>query len=157
MRLKKEGYVEDVIPMEKIVVMQFCVQGDPDIDAVHHLVKPLPMNYAEEDTRPLLVPSHAFAPYNAQATIHTSPALWATLLPYSVSGCVTDIWRGYFAWAIFCDLGISVAFLPPKVQHDRYLADKQAELDLYFKTGKLIGFLIKEWFSMADTVPERME
>ena len=156
----KEGFVRNAIPMENIAVMQYCANGDPDIDAVHRLVKPLPMNYAE-DVPPLQVPTHAFAPYNAQASIHTYDALWATFLPYSVPGRVSDIWRGYFAEAIFRDLGLSVVFLAPKVRQDRnahnYLADMQAELDLYFKAGKLIEFLSQEWNSAAHTIPERME
>jgi len=154
------AFIRDAIPMEKIAVMQYCANGDPDIDAIHRLVKPLPMNFAE-DTPPLQVPSHAFAPYNAQASVHTYNALWATFLPYSVPGRVSDIWRGYFAEAIFRDLGLSVAFLAPKVWQDRnahnYLADMQAELDLYFKAGKLIEFLSQEFTSTAETIPERME
>jgi len=154
------AFIRDAIPMEKIAVMQYCANGDPDVDAVHRLVKPLPMNYAA-DTPSLQVPSHAFAPYNAQASVHTYDALWATFLPYSVPGRVSDIWRGYFAEAIFWDLGLSVAFLAPKVHQDRnahnYLADMQAELDLYFKAGKLIEFLSQEFTSTAETIPERME
>ena len=154
------GFIRDAIPMKNIAVMQYCANGDPDIDAVHRLVKPLPMNYAE-DVPPLQVPAHAFAPYNAQASIHTYDALWATFLPYSVPGRVSDIWRGYFAEAIFRDLGLSVAFLAPKIRQERnahnYLADMQAELDLYFKAGKLIEFLSQAWNSVANTIPERME
>ena len=107
-----------------------------------------------------MVPSHVYAPYNAQATIHTYQALWALLLPFTVPGRVSDIWRGYFAQAIFKDLGLHLVFLPPVIVQDRnehhYLADMQAELDLYFKGGKLLEFL-SSWTSTATTVPGRME
>jgi hypothetical protein len=155
------AYEKEAVPMDQIGVMQFCAQGDPDVDAIHRLIKPLPMNFATDDkAMPLQVPTHAFVPYNAQASIHTYQALWATLLPYTVPGRVSDIWRGYFAEAIFRDLDISVAFLPPKVTQVRnphsYLADMQAELDLYFKATTLVEFL-SGWSSIAETVPERME
>jgi hypothetical protein len=160
--------------MDRVGVMQFCANDNPDIDAIHRLVHPLPMTFSpppggsgKADTGPisgrgaLVVPSHAFAPYNAQATVHTRGAFWALLLPFTVPGRVSDIWRGYFAEALFRDLGLAVAFLPPAIVQDRnehhYLADMQAELDLYFKGGKLVEFLAGWDNSPAQTVPERME
>jgi len=183
--------------MESVGVLQYCANGNPDIDAIHRLVHPLPMNFVipkydnqgseyssldnssiptdnggeeyspPDDTRgapttkgALVVPSHAFAPYNAQATVHTYKALWALLLPATVPGRVSDIWRGYFAQALFRDIALSVVFLPPAIVQDRneheYLADMEAELDLYFKAGKLIEFLSK-WDHPGDSIPERME
>lgn len=157
--------------MESVGVMQFCANGNPDIDAIHRLVHPLPMTFARPDGSPpetspvstkgsIIVPSHAFAPYNAQATIHTHKAFWGLLLPFTVPGRVSDIWRGYFAEALFRDLGLSVMFLPPAIVQDRnehyYLADMQAELDLYFKGGKLLEFL-SGWDSPEEAIPQRME
>ena len=151
------------IPMSQLAVLQYCAEGNPDIDAIHRLVKPLPMGFQsrEQGGTPLLVPQGVYSPYNAQATVHTAPALFALLLPFTVPGRVSDIWRGYFAQRIFDDLDLHLAFLPPAIVQDRnehsYLADMKAELDLYFKTGKLVDFLSKEWTSKATTVPERME
>jgi hypothetical protein len=48
----------------------------------------------------LIVPSHTFAPYNAQATIHMQQAHWALRLPFTVPGRVSDIWRSSFALAV---------------------------------------------------------
>ena len=78
-----------------------------------------------------------YSPYNAQATIHTRNAMFAMLLPSTVPGRVSDIWRGYFAQCIFADTGLSLVFAPPKVvqvrnDHD-YLGDFEAEGDLYSK------------------------
>ena len=159
--------------MESVAVMQFCANGNPDIDAVHRLVHPLPMTFESSNTPDvvvgsspvstkgsIVVPTHSFAPYNAQATVHTYKALWALLLPFTVPGRVSDIWRGYFAEALFRDLGLSVTFLPPAIVQDRnehhYLADMQAELDLYFKAGKLLDHL-SAWHSPSKNIPERME
>ena len=44
-----------------------------------------------------MLPPGMYAPTNAQATLHTYKALWAMLLPMTVHGRVSDIWRGYFA------------------------------------------------------------
>mmetsp|Transcript_9027 Transcript_9027/g.14490 ORF Transcript_9027/g.14490 Transcript_9027/m.14490 type:complete len:206 (-) Transcript_9027:109-726(-) len=164
--------------MNSVAVMQFCANENPDIDAIHRLVHPLPMTFhlpnsngknknPENQQREqistygsLVVPSENLAPYNAQATLHTHKAMWGLLLPFTVTGRVSDIWRGYFAEPIFRDLGLSLTFLPPAILQERnehnYLADMHAELDLYFKGGKLLEFL-STWSSPADNVPESME
>ena len=61
--------------------------------------------------RPLVIPPRTFVPYNAQATLHVDVGLWATLLPLSVHGRVSDIWRGYIAQRLFWDVGLSLAFV----------------------------------------------
>jgi hypothetical protein len=73
---------------------------------------------------------------------------------------VSDIWRSYFAERLFRDLDLLVAFVPPRVTQFRnahnYLADMDAESDLYFKTSKLIEFL-HGWDDSSDSLPGRME
>ena len=160
----KEAYTTShKLSMKKIAVMQICADDNPDVDAIHRLTKPLPITFARESS-PLLVPAwSAMSPYNAQATIHTQHAHWATLLPTTVPGRVSDIWRGYFAQAIFRRVGLSLVFVPPIViqvrnVHD-YMADFNAEMDLYVKTSKLIDFLSDEWSPSLDanTIPSLME
>ncbi len=147
---------------KEIGVIQFLADGNPDIDAMHRISKPLPINFPLDEGRSVLVPTHAYAPYNAQATIHTKNALWATLLPGTVPGRVSDIWRSYFAQCIFHDSGLQLVFSPPKIVQERnehdYLGDLDAEQDLYVKSGKLVEFL-SEWDSEeeGDTIPKRME
>ena len=123
----------------EVGVIQYLADGNPDIDAIHRLSKPLPMTFPLDGELPVLVPTHAYSPYNAQATIHTRNAMFAMFLPSTVPGRVSDIWRGYFAQCIFADIGLSLVFSPPKVVQERNdhenLADFQAEKDLY---GKLV-------------------
>ncbi|GFH62185.1 hypothetical protein CTEN210_18661 [Chaetoceros tenuissimus] len=131
---------------QSIGVIQYLADGNPDVDAIHRLSKPLPMNFDfSSDARPILVPKHAYAPYNAQATIHTYNAFWATLLPITVPGRVSDIWRSYFSQCLFADSDLRVIFAPPKIMQCRvahdYLGDFQAEQDLYSKSGKLLEYL----------------
>lgn len=144
----------------EIGVIQFLADGNPDIDAVHRMSKDLPMTFPLGGAPSVLVPAHAYAPYNAQATIHTRKAMFAMLLPGTVPGRVSDIWRGYFAQCIFADAGLGLVFSPPKVIQKRndhnYLGDFTAEQDLYTKSGKLIEFL-SQWDSEHDSIPQRME
>ena len=88
---------------------------------------------------PLAAPPGAYVPYNAQATVHTYAAFWAMLLPSTVSGRVSDIWRAYFAERLFVDLDLAVVFTPPVVTQVRnahnYLSDMEAEQALYLRAG----------------------
>lgn len=151
----------EALPMDKVAVLQYCADSNPDIDAIHRLTKPLPMDF-DPSVKPVVVPSRTYSPYNAQATVHTAASLWATLLPATVPGRVSDIWRGYFAQRLFHDTDMSLVFLPPRIRQDRnihsYLADMKAELDLYFKSAKLLEFL-DDWQpdDSLDTIPARME
>jgi hypothetical protein len=149
------------VAMEKIGVIQFMADHNPDIDAVHRLVKPLPMSYTKESkSSSILVPSDALVPYNAQATIHTKDSFFATLLPVTVMGRVTDIWRSYFAECLFRDLDLAVILAPPRITQIRnvhsYIADMKAEEDLYYKSERLSEFL-SNWKSSSPSLPARME
>ena len=126
----------------------------------------------------LVVPSHTFVPYNAQASIHTYNAMFSLLLPSTVTGRVSDIWRSYFSQRLFRDIdtsgsngdsgdGLKVVILPPDIVHERHehslLADLQAEDDLYSKTDVLLEFL-SQWEPSndleqigEDDIPSRME
>jgi hypothetical protein len=144
----------------KIAVLQYCVNANPDVDAIHRLVKPLPLNF--ESASPLMIPPHTFAPYNAQATVHMAPAFFATLLPSTVPGRVSDIWRSYFAQVLFFPLDLAVTFLPPRIVQERnehaYLGDFQAESDLYIKASVLVDYLATwEPSESAAPIPARME
>ena len=96
----------------------------------------------ENALQPLNVSFGTFAPYNAQATILTHQAFWALFLPFTVPGRVSDIWRVFFAEVLFADLHLSMNFFPLSIIQDRndhqYLADMQAEIDLFFKSGVLV-------------------
>ena len=144
---------------QEIGVVQYVVDGNPDIGAIHCITKPLPEFFMDQDMS-LLVPMHAYSPYNAQATIHTKNAFWAMLLPSTVPGRVSDIWRSYFAQCIFADTGLQLVFSHPKVVQERnehnYLQDFNAEQDLYNKAGKLVDFL-SDWDSENNNIPDRME
>jgi hypothetical protein len=160
------GRTDPLTPEElgRVGVWQSAADGDPDVDAVHRMTKDntKPYTFTPVGKGPtLILPPGTFVPYNAQATVHTKPTLWATLLPMTVPGRVSDVWRGHFAQRLFQDLGLSMAYLPPRVHQDRnphnFLADMQAEGALYFKTGKLLEFLHSWDGGGATTLPESIE
>lgn len=145
------------VPLDYVAVVQLLANHDPDVDAVYRLTRKLPFDFLpESESNAFLLEQHKFTPYNAQASIHTHAGLWATYLPVTVPGRVSDIWRGYFAECLFSKLGLRVAFAPPRVTQIRnahnYLADMEAEHDLYFKTGVLLEFL-RDWESDIEDAP----
>ncbi len=95
----------------------------------------------------------AMSPFNAQATLWPAQkALWGLLLPVTVHGRVSDIWRSYFVSRLFQELGFHVTFSKALVFQDRnphnFLADFNSELPLYERSGALIEFLAKIQFPM---------
>jgi len=144
-------------------VQQFLADQDPDVDAVFRLTRQLPCSF---DGLPaglpevMAIPQQVFLPYNAQATVHLHEAFWGLLLPVTVHGRVSDIWRAYLTQKLLWDIGQVISFAPAHVVHDRvahdYLKDFQSEGDLYLKSAAIVGFLAK-WTSDAPTLVERLE
>lgn len=147
----------------RVAVWQLAANHDPDVDAIYRLTRPLPFTFAAKGPT-VVLPAKVLAPYNSQSSMHTYQALWALLLPTTVPGRVSDIWRGYAAQRLFWDVGASLAFSPPKVEQIRnahtYIADLQSELDLYLKAERLVEFLGSEWaceMVAARSIPACME
>jgi len=144
-------------------VQQYLADEDPDVDAVFRLTRQLPCRFGGLDQHlpeVLATPPHVFLPYNAQATVHLYEAFWGLLLPVTVHGRVSDIWRAYLTQKLLWDVGQVVAIHPARVVHDRvahdYLKDFQSETDLYLKSTAIVAFLA-EWTSDAPTLVERLE
>jgi hypothetical protein len=120
-------------------IESFCVQATA-------LSFARPSNASQR--RSLLLPRGVFTPFNAQATLHLSPAFFALYLPVTVAGRVSDIWRSYVAKALLDAVGVHVVFLPrPLVVQMRnphsFEADFDAELPLYTQAAALVQFLEK--------------
>jgi hypothetical protein len=162
--IKKPCNVElaaaDEESVKNIGVFQSLANHEPDVDGIFRLTLPIPFNWDESAQDTLVLPPGVLAPYNAQAQLSMRGALWALLLPVSVHGRVSDIWRAYFAQRLLWDVGLRLAFTPPRVTqvrnvHDA-LADMQAERDLYEKSFALVKFL-RVWRGKGDSLPERYE
>ena len=115
---------------------------------------------SDATVRTLIMPHGTLSPYNAQATLVNRPAFWSLLLPVSVHGRVSDIWRSYIGQRLLWDIGMNIAFVAPWVDQHRNahnpLADMKAEEDLYFKSLELVRFL-QTWQGQALTLPGRYE
>lgn len=77
----------------------------------------------------------------------SAPFPLGMLLPITVHGRVSDIWRGYFTQRILWDMNYCIAFaLPWAIQvrnAHNYLGDFQSEQDLYQKADALVAYLSK--------------
>jgi hypothetical protein len=124
-------------------VWQSVANNDPDVDAVYRLTRTLPFYF--RGTTSVVIPKGVFSPYNAQASLHAYGAFWALLLPITVPGRVSDIWRAYLAQPVFWCTGATVAFVPPMVTQHRnvhnYMADFEAEQHIYLRSDQLLAFL----------------
>lgn len=166
------------IKMSSVGIIQSLADSDPDVDAMYRLTQPIPIHFPEDPfashklsssdqltnhhppaAKLLLVPAGVYSPYNAQATLHRYPALWALLLPVTVHGRVSDIWRGYLAQKVFQYTGTRVLFSPPLVRQERnshnILADLDSELPLYLRSMRLIEQL-NEWQLSAPSLPGKI-
>ncbi|CEO94321.1 STELLO glycosyltransferase [Plasmodiophora brassicae] len=144
-----------------VALIQSLADHDPDMDAIYRLTMPLPFNFQPpSDAAPIVLPPKTLAPLNAQACLFRRAAFWMLLLPVTVHGRVSDIWRGYAGQRLLWDLGLHVIFSPPIVDQFRnphsYLADFDSEIPLYTRAGALVEFL-HQWSSAATTLPGRVE
>jgi len=147
---------------EKVAVVQSLADNDPDVDALYRLTSTLPVTFNNPCNHDIVVlPSHIAAPYNAQATLHTYQGFFGLLLPITVHGRVSDIWRGYFTLPLLWSRGLTLAFRNPWVtqyrnSHD-YLKDFDSEKDLYSKATALVEFITEYKPRNLASLPTLME
>ncbi len=146
-----QQYCSYKVPSKQIGIYQSLADKDPDVDAVYRLTRNLPVTFAgaAKEDLPVLVPPHTMSPMNAQASLFSPMGMWSMFLPTTVHGRVSDIWRSYFAQAVGQYCGMLVTFVGPHVVQDRnahtYLADMEAERQLYERSGSLVTYLLDQW------------
>lgn len=133
---------------DSVALLQSIADVNPDVDAIYRLVQRLPVHFhrRSDDKNTVVLSLDTYAPLNAQALlVRRRDAMFGLLLPASVHGRVTDIWRSYVWQRILHEIGMKVAFSEPWVTHERhvhnYMRDFQAELPLYERAGALIDYL----------------
>lgn len=131
-----------------VAIVQSLADVDPDVDAISRLAVPnVPFNFTEaRPPKALVLDRRAFSPWNAQATLFFKDAFSLLLLPSSVHGRVSDIWRSYFALHVMLDSpDMCMAFSTPWVYQQRnahtYLADFNSEIPLYQRATELVRHL----------------
>lgn len=158
----KGALIESQVQSRSIAVLQSLSDHQPDADIIYQSMMPFPFFFNRtKETRPLLISSHTFVPYNAKATLHFQPGLWALYLPMTVDKELSDIWRGYIAQRMLWEAGLMVGFTarPLVVQdHDIHITKdlSEAYLRLSDKTKELIIFLCT-WRGKESTFIKRIE
>lgn len=131
-------------------IIQSLADVEPDVDAIYRL-SPLayPVSFRVQPYVLRVAPT-SLSPFNAQATLFFQDSFHLMLLPATVHGRVSDIWRGYFAqhimrWGPWPECRLN--FVSPWVSQFRnshsYLADFDAEIPLYLQSTALIEYLIQ--------------
>jgi len=148
------------VPVSKIAVVQSLANHDPDVDAIYRLSRGTPFDFQGNSKDWYLLSKGALSPYNAQATLILESALWSLMLPVTVHGRVSDIWRSYISQRLFWDIGMHLTFAPPHVDQFRnvhnYMGDLKAEEPLYSQATALTQFL-RDWRGIANSLPGRLE
>ena len=145
----KDPFTYDIvsIPSESttVAVWQSLADNDPDVDAIYRMTQNLPVNFMRSDTV-LAVPPGLFMPWNAQATLIAPSAFFGLILPISVTGRVSDIWRSFIASRLMWEADLQVAVTSPFVDQFRnphaYEKDFFEEDDLYHKALVLMRLLL---------------
>ena len=149
---KRVLYDVTEISISNVGVVQYLANHDPDVDAVFRLTRTGQFNWkaTAETHRPWLLPAGRYAPFNAQASLWCSPATFRNmLLPITVHGRASDIWRSYIAERMF-PRQMRVLYAPPVVvqtrnDHDN-IKDMDAEHALYHQSEQLVNFLARNRF-----------
>jgi len=110
-------------------VVQFLVDGNPDVDAIFRLVRGAHLDMQVNRRALPLAIANAFHPFNSQATLWPRELFALMYLPSSCPFRMTDIWRGYIAQRILQERGRCVLFEGPVV---RQLRNEHAIYDDFF-------------------------
>lgn len=128
-----------------VKIIQSMADHDPDVDAIYRMTYGVPYNFRDDIVQNIALEPGVFSPFNAQATLFKKESFFTMLLPISVHGRVTDIWRSYIAQTQLWNSGYTVAFTSAFVTQCRnphdYRIDFTAEKPLYESANELINFL----------------
>lgn len=141
---------------ESVAVIQSLANHDPDVDAIYRMTKPLPISFHREETI-LIPPQGVYTPWNAQAVLVSEAAFFGLLLPVTVTGRVSDIWRSYITtrllWETRHNIGFASAFVTQYRNPHSYMVDFADEDDLYHRVDDLLKALAS-WTSNGHTTLE---
>ena len=104
-------------------VIQYLVDGNPDVDAIYRLVNGNEVDIKASDEALPVAISNTFHPFNSQGTLWPHKNLRLAYLPSTCSFRMTDIWRGYIAQAILYRDNQCVVFHKPKLKQKRNIHD----------------------------------
>jgi hypothetical protein len=125
------------------LIQQGLADGNPDVDAVYRMLFPLPFDFKK--AAPLILPRHAWCPFNSQNTTFFSGAFPLLYLPTFCSFRMTDIWRSFVAQRILWTIDSELSFHQATVVQDRnehsLLRDFEDEIPGYLNNLKIVDAL----------------
>jgi hypothetical protein len=129
--------------------VQSLANEEPDVDAIYRLTSP---HYPVSFHTPAHTLSYTpgLAPFNAQATLFVNRESFEhMLLPATVHGRVSDIWRSYLAQSTSrrCQLLFSSPWVTQRRNAHNYLADFESEIPLYTQASALVAFLSRRSYA----------
>ncbi len=120
-------------------IQQGLADGNPDVDAVHRLILPLPLCFHR---RRIALGPNSWCPFNSQNTTFFKAAFELMYLPSLCSMRMTDIWRGFIAQRIAWTNGWSILYHEATVFQERnehnLMKDFELELPGYLNNFKIV-------------------
>lgn len=155
-RLLKKKFLD----MTNVTIIQSLANNDPDVDAIYRLTQKLPFGfYTYSRKRLYVIPRGTVMPYNAQATLHYYFSFLFMLLPCTVHGRVSDIWRSYITQYIMKHTSYRIGFSSPWVEQYRnkhdYMKDFNSEIPLYEQASAFTEVL-DSWKPKSESIVERL-
>ena len=99
------------------LLVQGLADGNPDVDAVYRLTRPLPVDFDRRG--PIRLEPGAWCPFNSQNTRWRREIFPLLYLPSYCSFRMTDIWRSFVAQRCLWELGEGVVFTAATVRQER--------------------------------------
>jgi hypothetical protein len=98
-------------------IQQGLANENPDVDAVHRLILPLPQTFTKE--RRVAITNGSWCPFNSQNTTWWPDAFELLYLPSYCSFRMTDIWRSFITQRIAWLNGWAILFHEPTMRQER--------------------------------------
>ncbi|MDJ0792111.1 MAG: STELLO glycosyltransferase family protein, partial [Acidimicrobiia bacterium] len=120
-------------------IQQGLADGDPDVDAVFRMTRPLPVEFRSGIS--VALGEHVWCPFNSQNTTWFRDAFPLLYLPSYCSFRMTDIWRSFVAQRVAWANGWNIIFDSPTVWQDRnehdLLKDFELEIPGYLHNARI--------------------
>ena len=146
--------------IHQIGIIQYLQNVNPDLDAIYRITSSIPSSFDEHLNYCMILKKHSYSPWNAQSTLFNYDTFWGLLLPMTVHGRVSDIWRSFFTQRIMWEKEECVSFCPAIVNHIRnqhqLIKDFDAEMPLYTQSEALLQYL-NEWKPVSGDIPQMIE
>ena len=129
-------------------LLSTLAQGNPDLDAIQRLTTSSDVDFKRELGSFVALGERTTASHNAQATLISRAAIILGMLPMTVHGRVSDIWRSVIFNRLSELYGLRVAVTSGTVEHIRnphsFLGDLDAEQPLYAQAN-VLGSILFTW------------